>query len=337
MHQSRALVGYIQYVYQRREDNFVVPMRNCEVLLPGMGDFLRHLFTPHQTNNHHARVLHIDAMFVYFLAFVLFRSLLSLGYAQFPDVLGYATDIRVEQLLAGTNARRAEAGLTPLALDQRLSRAAALKAQDMFTDDYWAHNNPNGKTPWSFISIAGYHYRVAGENLAKNFSMSNGVVDAWMASPTHKENIMRADYKDIGFAVVNGHIGGEETTLVVQMFGAGDSQIAYQIKPTILTPSAATTTGSVSPKEEQSLAAVAARKSIFGLTDVFVQPVVDISGLSKYVTTGFMGFILLVVALDGWYVYRRRIVRVSGHSVGHMAFFAVMLFLLQIATRGAIL
>lgn len=291
-----------------------------------MGDFLRHLFIPHHTNNHHARVLHVDAMFVYLLAFVLFRLLLSLGHAQFPDVLGFATDIRVEQLFFAINAKRAEAGIGALVLDQRLSRAAALKAQDMFANNYWAHNSPAGKTPWEFVTAVGYRYRVAGENLAKNFSVSNGVVDAWMASPTHRENIMRGDYKDIGFAVVNGVLAGEETTLVVQMFGAGDSQLAYQIKPTILTPTAAATAPSAFTKE-QSL----------GLTDVLVRPLVDISSVSKQVTTGFAGLILLVVALDGWYVYRRKIVRVSGHSLGHMVFFGSMLLLLQVATRGAIL
>ncbi len=291
-----------------------------------MGDFLRHLFIPHHTNNHHARVLHIDAMFVYLLAFVLFRLLLSLGHAQFPDVLGYATNIRIEQLLASTNAKRAEAGLSSLVLDQRLSHAAALKAQDMFAKNYWAHNSPEGKTPWEFVTAAGYRYRVAGENLAKNFSVSSAVVDAWMASHTHKDNIMRGDYKDIGFAVVNGVLGGEETTLVVQMFGAGDSQLAYQIKPTILTPSAAAT----SPP-------VLVESPTLGLTDVLVRPIVDISGLSKRVTMGFAGLILLVVALDGWYVYRKKIVRVTGHSVGHMVFFGSILLLLQVATRGAIL
>lgn len=291
-----------------------------------MGDFLRHLFTPHYTNNHHARVLHVDAMFVYLLAFVLFRLLLFLGHAQFPDVLGFATDIRVEQLFSAINAKRAEAGLGTLVLDQRLSRAAALKAQDMFANNYWAHNSPAGKTPWEFVTASGYRYRVAGENLAKNFSVSNGVVDAWMASPTHRENIMRGDYKDIGFAVVNGVLGGEETTLVVQMFGAGDSQLAYQMKPTILTPSAIATAPTAFTQAPT-----------LGLTDVLVRPIVDISSVSKQVTTGFAGLILLVVALDGWYVYRRKIVRVSGHSVGHMVFFGSMLLLLQVATRGAIL
>jgi len=291
-----------------------------------MGDFLRHLFIPHHTNNHHARVLHVDAMFVYLLAFVLFRLLLSLGHAQFPDVLGFATDIRVEQLFSAINAKRAEAGLGALVLDQRLSRAAALKAQDMFANNYWAHNAPNGKTPWEFVTVAGYRYRVAGENLAKNFSVSSGVIDAWMASSTHRENIMRGDYKDIGFAVVNGVLGGEETTLVVQMFGAGDSQLAYQIKPAILTQTAAATA-------PPSLA----QAPTLGLTDVFVRPIVDISGLSKRVTMGFAGLILVFVVLDGWYVYRKKIVRVSGHSLGHMVFFIMIILLLQIATRGSVL
>ncbi len=291
-----------------------------------MGDFLRHLFIPHHTNNHHARVLHVDAMFVYLLAFVLFRLLLSLGHAQFPDVLGFATDIRVEQLFSAINAKRAEAGLGALVLDQRLSRAAALKAQDMFTNNYWAHNAPNGKTPWEFVTVAGYRYRVAGENLAKNFSVSSGVIDAWMASSTHRENIMRGDYKDIGFAVVNGVLGGEETTLVVQMFGAGDSQLVYQIKPAILTQTAAATA-------PPSLA----QAPTLGLTDVFVRPIVDISGLSKRVTMGFAGLILVFVVLDGWYIYRKKIVRVSGHSLGHMVFFIMIILLLQIATRGSVL
>lgn len=293
-----------------------------------MGEYLRHLLTPRHTNNHHARVLHVDAMFVYLLAFVFFRLLLSLGHAQFPEVLGYATDIRIEQLLAATNAKRAEVGLAPLVLDQRLSRAAALKAQDMFAKSYWAHNSPDGKTPWEFVTSVGYRYRVAGENLAKNFSVSSAVIDAWMASSTHKDNIIREDYKDIGFAVVNGRLGDEETTLVVQMFGAGDSQLAYQIKPTILTQTAATTAPPV-------LAQV--QPPTLGLTDVIVRPVMDTAGLSRYATSAFAGLILLIVALDGWFVYRKKIIRVSGHSAGHIVFFAVMLLLLQVATRGAIL
>ena len=73
----------------------------------------------------------------------------------------------------------------------------------------------------------------AGENLAKGFRTAEGVHEAWMASPTHKENIMSPNYKDIGVAVVEGTLLGKETTLVVQMFGNQTNQI---YKPTTSTP-----------------------------------------------------------------------------------------------------
>src|SRR3989338_7182361 len=129
-----------------------------------------------------------------------------------------------------------------LELNPELSLAAEKKAEDMFARNYWAHNGPNGSTPWDFIKGAGYTYIYAGENLAKDFQNSNDVVQAWMKSPSHRENILRKEYQDIGFAVVNGVLNGEETTLVIQMFGVSssksvaakpesDKQIQIAVKP----------------------------------------------------------------------------------------------------------
>ncbi|MCX6791822.1 MAG: CAP domain-containing protein, partial [Candidatus Gottesmanbacteria bacterium] len=176
---------------------------------------LRHFFIPHQTNNHRAKALHVDMLLAYVLLFALFNLGIRAAHKVMPDILGYATDINVQQLLADTNAKRQEAGLSPVTLNNTLSVAAANKAADMFVKNYWAHNSPAGATPWDFITGAGYHYTVAGENLAKNFSTSGGVVDAWMASPSHRENLLKAGYRDVGLAVVNGTLAGEETTLVV--------------------------------------------------------------------------------------------------------------------------
>ncbi|MBA3284597.1 MAG: CAP domain-containing protein, partial [Nitrosopumilus sp.] len=125
-----------------------------------------------------------------------------------------------------TNQEREKAGLQPLTYNDKLAQAAQQKANDMFAKNYWAHYGPNNENPWQFILGAGYDYEYAGENLAKNFLFSKGVVDAWMNSPTHKENMVRKEYTDIGFAVVNGMLNGEETTLVVQMFGTPQSGIA---------------------------------------------------------------------------------------------------------------
>jgi len=102
----------------------------------------------------------------------------------------------------------------------------------MFAKDFWAHIAPDGTTPWKFILDSGYKYLYAGENLAKDFQTSDDVVAAWMASKMgHRENILNTHYNEIGVAVVNGTLGGFQTTLVVQMFGstavaAGGSEVS---------------------------------------------------------------------------------------------------------------
>jgi len=107
--------------------------------------------------------------------------------------LGFATDISIQALLKDTNDKRIENGLQPLTLNDQLNQAAAGKAADMFGNNYWAHISPSGKTPWDFILGANYQYVYAGENLAKDFQDSQGVVDAWMNSPSHKENLLNSN------------------------------------------------------------------------------------------------------------------------------------------------
>ena len=102
----------------------------------------------------------------------------------------------------------------------------------MFNKQYWAHTAPDGKEPWDFMSEAGYSYQVAGENLARDFSTTSAMVAAWMASPTHRANIMNGRYTEIGIAVINGTLEGVETTLVVQMFGTPRSSTVKASVPT---------------------------------------------------------------------------------------------------------
>jgi hypothetical protein len=109
----------------------------------------------------------------------------------------------------------------------------------MFSKNYWAHVAPDGTTPWDFIKKNGYNYSSAGENLARDFNDSQSVVSAWMASKSHRENIVNLHYREIGIGVVNGILDGKETTLVVQMFGTPVSTLLAQgqsqIEPTAQT------------------------------------------------------------------------------------------------------
>lgn len=182
-------------------------------------DNVLHFFTPRHTNNHRAAALSFSAISVYVAFLLVFQIALTLVSKYNPEILGYATNISIPDLLKDTNLKRMEAGDTPLVLNDKLTDAARQKAADMFANQYWAHNSPAGRDPWSFITASGYSYLYAGENLARDFADSNGVVTAWMNSPTHRENLLNPKYKEVGFAVVNGKYGSYETTLVVQMFG----------------------------------------------------------------------------------------------------------------------
>lgn len=128
-----------------------------------------------------------------------------------------------QRLIVLTNHERANFGLPELHQSDRLQQAAAAKASDMLEKDYFDHLTPTGKTPWEFIKEADYIYIKAGENLAIDFSDLNDVVPAWMASPSHRANILKSDYREIGIAVLTGEFKNRATTVVVQIFGTRPS------------------------------------------------------------------------------------------------------------------
>ncbi len=132
-------------------------------------------------------------------------------------------------IIEQVNQTRAERGLEQLAENKALNEAAKLKAQDMLGNDYFAHTSPAGKDPWTWLARADYNYRFAGENLAMDFVTAKGVHDAWMKSPTHKENIVSADYQEIGVAVMEGIIDGKKHRVAVQFFGQ-PTEFAFEDK-----------------------------------------------------------------------------------------------------------
>jgi hypothetical protein len=180
--------------------------------------FIYH-FLPHPVENRRATLLQEKSILIYCLLILAVTLSFRVIPLLLPGVLGYASNINVSDLLKNTNAKRNESGLSTLVLNDKLSAAAKKKAEHMFKHNYWAHIAPDGTEPWSFIMNEGYDYVYAGENLAKNFSSSKDVVNAWMNSPSHRENLLNKNYTEMGLAVVNGVLNGYQTTLVVQMFG----------------------------------------------------------------------------------------------------------------------
>lgn len=130
-----------------------------------------------------------------------------------------AESVSAKTLVTLTNSSRASESLPYLSINQNLVSAARAKAQDMIDKDYFAHNSPEGITPWYWIKKAGYSYSFAGENLAIDFSSSSTIHSAWMASPSHRANILDSNFAEIGIAVLTGEFEGRNTIVVVQMFG----------------------------------------------------------------------------------------------------------------------
>lgn len=140
-----------------------------------------------------------------------------------------ASEINAENIVNLVNKERSAYGLSALKVNQELENAAVEKSKDMLFRNYFDHY-AFGQTPWMFIIRAGYNYSIAGENLAKGFSTSEGVVNAWMNSASHRENILNPQYQEIGVGVVKGSFseGGElvDTTMTTELLAKPKSGLA---------------------------------------------------------------------------------------------------------------
>lgn len=179
----------------------------------------KHLLVPHKGNEYRPHLIRWTGL----VGVVVVVLILQLSYGFMStgklEVLGRESHVTVSGLFDFTNQERVKDKLEPLTLSDQLNKAAFLKAQDMFVNNYWAHESPSGVTPWKWLADVDYSYDVAGENLAKNFVDASSTIDAWMASPTHRANILGDKYTQAGFAVAEGVLNGKSTTLVVAYYG----------------------------------------------------------------------------------------------------------------------
>jgi len=187
---------------------------------------------PHKKNGYRPHLVRGYGLVA--IAFVVIGLQFGYNGAKTGNVLGRESNITIESLLAQTNKERSDAGQLPLNLDNKLIKAAYLKAQDMFDRQYWAHNAPDGTEPWKWFGDVGYNYDMAGENLAKNFTSSNAVMTAWMNSPEHKANVLKGDYQDVGFAIVSGELDGQPASIVVALYGLSAQSAVANIQKSVV-------------------------------------------------------------------------------------------------------
>ena len=188
----------------------------------------KRVLVPHKANGYRPHLIRAHGLIAVLVVAILAQAVYSISSTGSFQVLGRTSNIQTTELLTDTNKQRESQGLGDLTVNDKLSQAAYLKAQDMFTHDYWAHTSPQGVEPWKWFNDTGYNYSIAGENLAKNYPTADATVNAWMNSPSHRENIMNGKYTDVGFAVVEGTLEGKATTLVVAFYGAPVTFAAVQ-------------------------------------------------------------------------------------------------------------
>jgi uncharacterized protein YkwD len=134
-----------------------------------------------------------------------------------PTIAGSAG---AQTLIDLTNAYRQGLDLPQLIVNSRLTQAAVNKAKNILAEQYFSHTSPEGKKFSDWIKEVNYAYFYVGENLAIDFSSPQDTFSAWLNSPTHKANIVRPEFQEIGVADLTGKFNGRETSVVVQIFGS---------------------------------------------------------------------------------------------------------------------
>ncbi len=102
------------------------------------------------------------------------------------------------------NQERNKQGLTPLTLSQKLSNVAQIKAKDMVERNYFSHTSPTYGSPFDMMKTFGISYTAAGENIAEGQRSPQQVMQDWMNSTGHRENILSSKYSQIGVGYYNG-------------------------------------------------------------------------------------------------------------------------------------
>lgn len=197
---------------------------------------LKHVFVAHAGNGRHPHIFRDLTI----IAIILALGVVQFGFLSYQFILlkggpGIAT-VLPGAIAAMTNEARMSQGTQGLVVSDTLSAAAQQKADDMVRKGYFAHQEPNGAMPWHWFEEAGYEYAYAGENLAVNFSDTRQLVNAWLQSPTHRDNMLKPEYTEIGVGMATGTYKGMEAIFVVQFFGKQKERGIARLSPEPVIP-----------------------------------------------------------------------------------------------------
>ena len=116
--------------------------------------------------------------------------------------------ISEDKMFQWVNEERAKAGVKPLVIDEKLVAVARAHSKDMFNRGFFAHENPDGQSPFDRMEKGGVTFEVAGENIAYAPTVElahNGL----MRSPGHRKNILNPDFGHVGYGIIDAGIYGK--------------------------------------------------------------------------------------------------------------------------------
>jgi uncharacterized protein YkwD len=117
-----------------------------------------------------------------------------------PPEDGFLGHVSFDLLLNDTRGLR---GVSEVSENAALNRAASDHARDMVRHNYLSHTGRNGSTPGDRAAAAGYDWDYISENIARGFTTEEGVMNGWMASPSHRDNILDPRAEDFGLGRVD--------------------------------------------------------------------------------------------------------------------------------------
>lgn len=253
------------------------------------------------------------------------------------SIAGSFSFLQTEKLLSGdehvaavyanalvllANYDRTNADLPDLRENPLLSQSAQLKAEDMAKNSYFAHTSPTGVEPWVWFREAGYPYLHAGENLAIRFVDTFKVHRAWMDSPDHRDNIMGAQYQEIGIGMATGLYQGRETLFIVQHFGT--------TRPGLTTPEAEVFSSEASLERALGASAFQAHEGVTALALLSYAYVASNPFLLLFGSM-ILGVLILALVGVGLHLRRRQLATKEGLSPVHQAHRTILYTLLAVA------
>ena len=129
-------------------------------------------------------------------------------------------DAMKQDIVERTNALRKENGIAALAANDKLMKAAQVRADEMAASGAYSHTRPDGRkyTTVTDCKYVGENIQLIGEWQIPNTSLPTAAVDGWQNSAAHLKNMLNTRYGEIGIGLSQGTVMGEPYWYCVQLF-----------------------------------------------------------------------------------------------------------------------